>query len=468
MSESEFRSRLTRDERYLLGKSARAKASRDAFADLPVTTTRDSLAILLRQDQRRIPFLVPERHKRMAASPFAYLRGAAAVMAADLAPLPSTGLYVQAAGDAHIMNFGSFISPEGRVLFDVNDFDETIAGVDFSVDVRRLAASLAVAASDYGFGRKQQRRIVTEAVATYRMAMRALSALSPYEVWQQRIDLAVELDRIEDKRLRRHIAASLTHVPTDQVLNDDVPHLDRQSPSPRFEDRDGTIFHDHGPESVGLIAEADAAFARYPAVLLPERRMLLARYAHLDTAIKVVGVGSVGTLCAIALYATPDKELLVLQLKEAQASVNIDLVADPALLTTGGDEGRRVVEGQRAMQAASDVFLSAIPVGAGDRHHRRFYARHLKTQRLASLADLIARDLHQADALAAYGHLCARTLARAHARTGDPIAIAAYLGSSDAFDEAIAAFATDYVALNAADHAVLRAYVATGGRSASR
>jgi uncharacterized protein (DUF2252 family) len=456
---------LTRAERHDLGKAARALFPREAHAGLVLPETRDALAVLLAQDRHRIPFLVPERHRRMAQDSFAYLRGAAAVMAADFKSLPGMGLTVNAAGDSHIMNFGSFMSPEGRILFDVNDFDETIGGVDFHVDVRRLAASLAVAAANYGLGPKQQRRIAAEAVHAYRRMMRDLARLSPFEVWQHRIDLMVELGRIDDKKLRTHIGESLNRLSSDEISNDDVPHLDPKSAAPRFEDRDGKIFHDHGPDSRALVAEAAAAFESYPAVLPPERRMLFDRYAHVDTAIKVVGVGSVGTLCAIGLYMTPDREMLVLQLKEAQTSVNIDLVKDPAEASTGDDDGRRVVEGQRALQAASDVFLTWIPLDAKvpkkaqTTPRRRFYVRHLKTQRLASLNDLIAKDIHEAAALTAYGQLCARTLARAHARTGDPVAIAAYLGSSDAFDEAIAEFACQYVGITEADHAGLVAYL---------
>jgi uncharacterized protein (DUF2252 family) len=444
---------LSRDERHALGKAARERVSRESHADLTLPPDRDALAILKRQDATRIPFLVPERHRRMAVDPFAYLRGAAAVMAADFAAIPKTGLTVQAAGDAHIMNFGSFISPEGRILFDVNDFDETLAGIEFHVDVRRLAASLAVAAHTYGFGARRQRRIAAHAVKAYREMMRHLAALSPYEVWRQRIDLTLELDRIDDRRLRSHIAECLEGVASDEIENDDVPHLDPDSAQLRFEDRGATIFHDRNPEAAALIEAATLAFRSFPPLLLPERRMLLSHYRLVDTALKVVGVGSVGTLCAIGLYASPDKELLVMQLKEAQASVNVGLAAPGAIET---DQGRRVVEGQRALQAASDVFLSLVPPLTGTPAPRHFYVRHLKTQRLQSLENFIARDIHDADALTAYGQLCGRTLARAHARTGDAIAIAAYLGSSEAFDDAIAAFAVGYVGVDVADHAVLK------------
>lgn len=448
---------LSRAERHLHGKSVRERVSREAFASLELTPDRDSVAILKRQEATRIPFLVPERRKRMLASPFAYLRGAAAVMAADFEDGPTTGLTVQAAGDAHIMNFGTFLSPEGRVLFDCNDFDETLRGVDFTVDVRRLAASLAVAAQDFGFQRKDIRRLVRRAVKSYRKLMRDLALLSPYEIWMQRIDLGVELTRIDDRRLRAHIGAALSSLDRGGVHDDDVPHLDPKTDVLRFEDRDTKIFHADfpAPEAAGLIAEAERALLAYPSVLLPERRRHIERYRLVDTAIKVVGVGSVGTLCAIGLYATPDREMIVLQLKEAQASVNVPL-ALPGVDAPVSDNGRRVVEGQRAIQAASDIFLAAVPPLEPHTRNRHFYVRHLKTTRLASLGDLIARDLHEEEALSAYGELCARTLARAHARTGDSVAIAAYLGSSDAFDEAVAAFAIDYIDITDADFSALQ------------
>lgn len=447
---------MSRAERHLHGKAVRERVSREAFASLDLPAARDSVAILARQDERRLPFLVPERRKRMLSSPFAYLRGAAAVMAADFAHGPSTGLTVQAAGDAHIMNFGTFLSPEGRVLFDCNDFDETLPGVDFTVDVRRLAASLAVAAHDFGFETKEIRRLVRRAVKSYRKLMRDLAQLSPYEIWMQRIDLSVELNRIDDRHLRGHIGAALNSLNRDEIQDDDVPHLDPKADRLRFEDRDRRIFHSlvGVSEVPDLIAEAERAFLAYPAALLPERRRHIERYRLVDTAIKVVGVGSVGTLCAIGLFATPDDEMIVLQLKEAQDSVNTPLGPSGSSVTPL-DHGRRVVEGQRAIQAASDIFLAAVPPAEPTTENRHFYVRHLKTTRLASLGDLIARDIHEEDALSAYGDLCARTLARAHARTGDAVSIGAWLGSSDRFDEAVAAFAVDYIEITRGDLSLL-------------
>lgn len=448
---------MSRAERHFHGKAVRESVSREAFASLDLPSTRDSAAILAKQDERRLPFLVPERRKRMLASPFAYLRGAAAVMAADFAHGPSTGLTVQAAGDAHIMNFGTFLSPEGRVLFDCNDFDETLPNVDFTVDVRRLAASLAVAAHDFGFSRKEIRRLVRRAVKTYRKLMRDLAQLSPYEIWMQRIDLAVELNRIDDRHLRGHIGAALNSFNRDEIQDDDVPHLDPKAGRLRFEDRNRRIFHDlpDAPGVQDLIGEAERAFLAYPACLLPERRRHIERYRLVDTAIKVVGVGSVGTLCAIGLFATPDDEMIVLQLKEAQESVNAPLAASGAA-HAGVDHGRRVVEGQRAIQAASDIFLAAIPPDVSDRSDRRFYVRHMKTTRLASLGDLIARDIHDEEALSAYGDLCARTLARAHARTGDAVSIGAWLGNSERFDDSVASFAVDYIDITREDYGILQ------------
>lgn len=466
---------LSRAERAQRGKALRARVPRDAFAELHLSAQRDSLAILERQEVRRIDFLVPERRKRMAASSFAYLRGAAAVMAADFAHGPQTGLCVQAAGDSHILNFGTLLSPEGRILFDVNDFDETMPGVDFTVDVRRLAASLAVAAHDVGIERKTVRRLTRAAVEAYRTHLRDLAGLSPYELWMDRVDLADELARLGDKSVKARIRAALDSAERESMHDDDMPQLVNAAGHLRFRDREDRIFHADHPGAAGLVAAAEHAFLAYPATLAPDRRQYVERYRLVDTAIKVVGVGSVGLLCAIGLYATPDKERIVLQLKEAQPSVNAHLAVAPPSEILSAD-GLRVVAGQRAIQAASDIFLAAVPPGphgagphgegaGADTAGRHFYVRHLKTTRIASLGDLIARQLEDRDSLAAYGNLCARTLARAHARTGDAAGIGGWLGSSEEFDDAVAAFALSYIAVTDADLEVLRQSIAIDRRA---
>ena len=440
---------IPRKQRQAAAKLLRETIPRESFAECRLPADRNALAVLASEEAGRIAHLLPERRRRMAVSAFSFYRGGAAIMAADLKGQPMVGLGVQSCGDCHLMNFGAFASPEGHILFDVNDFDETLPNVDFTVDIRRLAASLAVAADDGGLGTKRIRTLVTRAVRCYRRYMRDLASLSPYEVWRQRIDLDVELKRIDDDRLRTAIRTSIIRAEAEIERDDAIPHLIEAKAGPRFEDRDGQIYHDDGKGAAHLVADAERAFGLYPATLLPERRALLARYALVDTAFKVVGVGSVGTLCAIGLYATPDGDRLVLQLKEARESAVRPLALQP---TPTGDDGRRVVEGQRAMQAASDIFLGWMPAGP---EQRCFYVRHLKTRRLSSITDLVARDLGNGDLLAAYADLCGRTLARAHGRTGDPAAIAAYLGGSAVFDEAIAEFALAYTDVTQADHAAL-------------
>ncbi|MDR3493790.1 MAG: DUF2252 domain-containing protein [Ancalomicrobiaceae bacterium] len=443
----------SRADRHQAAKRLRGAWPREAHAELDLPRGRDALAILFAQDSTRIASLVPERHRRMLASQFAFFRGGAAIMAADLKPLPKPGLTVQASGDCHLMNFGAFVSPEGRILFDLNDFDETCAGVDFTVDVKRLAASIAVAADDFGIGPRRSHAIVRRAVKSYREFMRELAKLSPLQIWQQRILFDDELDRIEDRRLRRVIRRGLIKAEATMSADDDVPHLDLSGPVARFEDRDKKIFHGD-EETRGLLREAVEALAAYPRTLQPDRRRLIERYALVDTAIKIVGVGSVGTLCAIGLYCTADNDRFVLQIKEAKPSVIADLAEAPPAID---DDGRRVVDGQRALQAATDVFLGWIPK---TKSKWRFYVRQLKNQRLASLGDLIAEEIEDGAVLSAYAELCARTLARAHARSGDPAAIGGYLGSGAAFDAAVADFANAYVDINRKDYAALAAFAA--------
>ncbi|MDR3376547.1 MAG: DUF2252 domain-containing protein [Ancalomicrobiaceae bacterium] len=449
---------VSRADRHQAAKRLRGAWPREAHAELDLPRGRDALSILLAQDVSRIASLVPERHRRMLENPFAFFRGAAAIMAADLMPLQKPGLTVQASGDCHLMNFGAFVSPEAHILFDLNDFDETFAGVDFTVDVKRLAASIAIAAHDFGIGPKRAHAIVRRAVRAYREFMRELARLSPLAIWHQRILLDVELERIDDRRLRRVIRRGLIKAAAKIEADDEVPHLDLSGRSARFQDRDGKIHHGDD-ETAHLLAEASDALGTYPQTLQPDRRQLIERYSLVDTAIKVVGVGSVGTLCAIGLYTTADNDRLVLQIKEAKPSVIADLAEAPTAIE---DDGRRVVEGQRALQAASDVFLGWMPETLSGRH---FYVRQLKNQRLASLGDLIAEEIEDGAALAAYADLCARTLARAHARSGDPVAIGGYLGSGAAFDDAIAEFANAYVDVNRKDYAALAGYAAGTGSS---
>jgi uncharacterized protein (DUF2252 family) len=424
--------------RYERGVGLRRKTPREQHADLG-PAKRDPVAILAAGDRTRVPELVPERYRRMLVSPFTFLRGAAAVMAQDLKHEASAGIAVQACGDCHLMNFGAFDTPEEMILFDINDFDETLPGVDFTVDLKRLAASVAVAALNARLTSKRARAAAASAVAAYRIRMRALAKLSPLEVWHSRIELAQEIKHIEDRNLKRRLQAIITKAGKTIEQDDNFPHLVRGS---KIADKPPTIYHFKPKADAQHRVDADDVFASYRKRLPPERLCLLERYALKDTAFKAVGVGSVGTFCAVSLFTSSDGAPLFLQFKEAGKSVLECL--GPKF---DGHPGRRVVEGQRTMQAASDIFLGWTEDAVSGRH---FYVRHLKNRRLGSIGEIVEEN-----ALVSYARLCGRTLARAHARSADPVMIAGYMGKSGAFDDALGSFAMAYAARTQQDYDLL-------------
>lgn len=440
---------LSRRERYLAGKALRLRVPRERQADCPPAEQRDPFALLRAADAGRIAELLPIRYERMKASPFAFLRGAASVMAHDLAKLPPLGAPVQACGDCHLMNFGVFSTPEERILFDINDFDETLPGVDFTVDLKRLAASVAVAADDAGLSSKKAKRFARTTVTAYREFMRELATMSPLEVWHMRMDVASETKRIPDAKLRDKVRSLLVKEKKDLLADDNFPHLvTTKDGVARIEDRPPLIYHLEEGETRSHPIDPSAAFTSYRRTLLPERQMLIDRYELCDLAFKVVGIGSVGTFCAIGLFQTSDRDGLFLQVKEARASVLETLCQPPEDLR---QQGHRVVEGQRIMQTATDIFLGWTTDPDTNRH---FYVRRLANRRLSSIGEMI-----EAGALEAYAKLCGRTLARAHARTADAATLAGYMGKSDALDEALADFALAYAANTRSDHARLVAAI---------
>jgi uncharacterized protein (DUF2252 family) len=406
-----------------------------------------------------VPELVPLRHARMAASPFAFFRGAAAVMAADLAPTPDSGLRVQACGDAHLSNFGVFAAPDRRLVFDLNDFDETLPG-PWEWDVKRLAASFEIAGRERGFKRRQRSAAVLAAASSYREAMREFSSLRNLELWYARLDVEVALARVESedpaatKRLRKGVAKA--------HAKNNLRALERLT---RVVDGELRIISE--PPLIvpaeELLPEAEAAdlerfllgvLADYRETLPADRRHLLDGYRFRDIARKVVGVGSVGTRAWIVLMTgADDGDPLFLLAKEAEASV----LEPYAGASRFQDHGRRVVEGQRLMQAASDIFLGWCPATGADGKRRHFYVRQLwDGKRSIAVETLSPRSLE------VYARLCGWTLARAHARSGDRVAIAAYLGSGEGFERAIAEFAERYADQNERDHAALVAAIDSG------
>ncbi len=431
---------LSRAERYDAGKRRRSEISRESLGEFSAPS-RDPNAIFEETNKGRLPNLIPIRRQRMAASPFAFLRGAAALMAVDLSTQKAPGFPVQACGDCHLMNFGAFVSPEGSALFDINDFDETLPGVDFTVDVKRLATSCAVAALATGDGEKKARAVAWEAVKAYRERMSELAALSPYEAWHARVDLKREAADLFDGALAKTLREIAAHQRVDDSDDKNFPHLavDSENDGWRIADRPPLIYHDNDIEDSTIHVDLPQVFEKVVATLPVGVGMLFSRYRLADSAVKVVGVGSVGTYCAIGLYVTRDGSPLFLQLKEATTSALERLGVKP----WSGEQGARVVTGQRIMQTAADSFLGFTqdPVSK-----RQFYVRHLKNRRLGSIGELLEEK-----ALTQYAILCGRTLARAHARSADSATLSGYMGKNETFEDAIASFAMLYAVQNKKD-----------------
>ncbi|MEU6251917.1 DUF2252 domain-containing protein [Streptomyces sp. NPDC047043] len=428
------------------GRAARKRVPRSAHGHwVPPVDRSDPVAVLERQGRDRLPELLPIRYGRMAASPFAFLRGSAAVMTADLASRPHTGLTVQLCGDAHLLNFGLYASPERALLFDLNDFDETFPG-PFEWDVQRLAASVAVAARENGHPEDKVRRAAAESAAAYRTTMRRLARRGELDVWYERIDAESLLPLARSARRRRQVASSLTRARRRTSLH---------ALGKLTEIVDGRRRLIHDPPLLEPAGASDTAslrkiFSDYRSTLSEERRLLLDRYRFVDAARKVVGVGSVGLRCFVVLLAGRDADdPLFLQIKEARKSVLEEHLPHGPYV----HPGHRVVAGQRLLQAASDIFLGWMSGPQG----RAFYWRQLRDMK--GSADVAGMD---PTTLLAYARLCGTALARAHARSGDRIAIAAYLGGADTFEQAVADFALGYAGQTAADHAALGAAVAAG------
>jgi uncharacterized protein (DUF2252 family) len=457
--------RLTPAQRAALGRAARAAVPRSSHADPGEVSDRpDPVALLEEQARSRVPELVPIRHGRMAGSAFAYYRGAALPMAADLARTPASGIRVQVCGDAHLLNFGVYKTPERSLVFDINDFDETLPG-PWEWDVKRLAASLVVAGRERGFGPKQRASAVLAAVGRYRTAMAEFAAMRTLDVWYARLgadDIAQRLTTIGTARSNARIvrrgnqqlakAATRTNLQAVSALTRVVGgRLQFVSEPPLVEPLEN-LLPEHDRERLEELLEG--LLTGYLTSVPTERRWLLGQYGIVDMARKVVGVGSVGTRCWIILLTGRDTEdALILQAKEAPPSV-LEPYLEPSAIANNGE---RVVTGQRLMQAASDICLGWDRVTGIDGRPRDFYVRQLRDGKgSVDITKMVP------EGLTAYGEVCGWTLARAHARSGDRIAIAAYLGSSDVFDRAVLRFAEAYADRNEHDHAALVQAIAAG------
>jgi uncharacterized protein (DUF2252 family) len=444
------------------GKAARAGVPRSAHAHwMPAPQRPDPVEVLERQARTRVPQLRPIRYGRMLGSPLAFFRGGAAIMAADLAATPTSGLRVQLCGDAHLANFGGFAAPDRKLVFDLNDFDETLPG-PWEWDIKRLAASFTVAARDLGLDSRARRGATIAAVREYRLAMRRFAAMRTIDVWYARLEVAEQFERwskrasasgrkrLETTLAKAHAKDSLRAL---AKLTYDVDGQPRIISDPPLVVPLDELVQDGDRRQVE--EELIRVFERYRKTLPPDRRQLLDGYRPVDLAHKVVGVGSVGTRAWIVLLLGQDAgDPLFLQIKEAEHSV-LEPFAGPSHFTTSG---QRVVEGQRLMQAAGDIFLGWTRVDSeldGRRHD--YYVRQLWDEKSSATIDTM-----RPRELAAYAEICGWTLARAHARSGDRIAIAGYLGNKDSFDGALVEFAEAYAEQNERDYGALAAAVKVG------
>ncbi|MGH9090681.1 MAG: DUF2252 domain-containing protein [Acidimicrobiales bacterium] len=440
-------SRLTVRERHEEGRSARKQAPRDSHAGWqPAANRADPVALLEASNGSRVPELVPIRYGRMAASPFAFFRGSATVMAHDLATTPTSGIAVQACGDAHLLNFGLFATPERHLVFDVNDFDETLPG-PWEWDVKRLAASAAVAARQAGFGDAVARSAAEASVEAYHYRVGLYAGQGHLDAWYSRIDVEMLEQMATDSRVHRNLARGVAKARRRTALQAMAKLTTVVDGRRRLVDDPPLLEHvttDDFAERVHVLYEA------YAASLPDDRRHLLDRYRFMDVAFKVVGVGSVGTRCFLVLFqGVHDDDVLMLQLKEAERSVLEPFAGDSAY----DHHGRRVVEGQRLMQAASDIFLG-WGTGAEGFH---FYFRQFRDMK-GSFTPEGARPQGLTD----YVRVCGWALARAHARSGNAAAIAGYLGRSDRFVRNVGEFAMAYADQTHRDHAALVAAIAEG------
>jgi uncharacterized protein (DUF2252 family) len=436
-------------ERRDVGKKLRDTVPRNAHATWRAQAGRaDPLAILRAADKTRQPDLVPLRYGRMLQTPFTFYRGSAGVMAADLAGTPATGIHVQACGDAHLMNFGGFATPERRLIFDVNDLDETLPA-PWEWDVKRLVASFVLAARANGLSDRDGRNAAVACARSYRNQMKTFSEMDVLETWYARLDEAdylAMLPRSQKAVLSKRIAKATARMSSELVFPKLVESDGEQS---RIRDTPPTIFHAEGSQSTDYMAMCRDILAKYRNTLTEDRRALLDRYRLVDVAIKVVGIGSVGTLCMVALMMSIADHPFFLQVKEANASV-LEAYAGKSAFA---HHGERVVQGQRLMQPASDLFLGWATGPEG----RQFYLRQLRDVKLSPLV-----ETYDAEMLVIYARACGWVLARAHAKAGDPWTISGYLGRQDEFDEAMGKFAIAYADQAERDHAALAAAVRAG------
>jgi uncharacterized protein (DUF2252 family) len=442
---------LSRDQIYALGKQLRETCPRRSHAAWKAPQGRpDPVDLVLKAERGRLPDLLPLRHGRMARSAFTFYRGAALTMASDLAATPVSGIRVQCCGDAHLCNFGGFATPERRVIFSINDLDETLPA-PWEWDVKRLAASFVVACRDNGLKDAVAKGVVMTCVRTYRESMADFSQMKTLELWYSALDADDLVAGIKDPELRKRALKRLQKERARSIAEDIFPKLvEHKGEMPIIKDQLPTIFHAEGHPPGEIQQDLRDSFAGYRATLPSAYQSLLDRYEIRDAAIKVVGIGSVGTLCAVLLFMAGEGDPLFLQIKEARASV-LEPYAGASVFP---NHGQRVVDGYRVMQPASDIFLGW---GQGVRNRRPYFVRQLRDIKIS-----VRVETFGAPEMDLYATWCGKALALSHARSGSSVLLSGYMGKGDAFDQAIASFSVAYADQNEKDHAALTRAIRNG------
>jgi len=445
-----FKNRPSREELLARGKALREKCPRKSHADWnPPKNRPDPVALVKEGDKDRLPELLPVRHGRMLQSPFTFYRGAALNMAVDLAHLPTTGVRVQCCGDAHLGNFRGFGTPERHVNFDIHDLDETLPA-PWEWDLKRLATSFVVACRDNHFSKGCAEDSVLTCVRSYREHMSEYSEMDAMDVWYARLDSEELLADMKDEEAKRLVRKRLTKERERSALEHDFPKLvHSEGESLRIKEHRPTIYHPTKRGHTFVPQDVLDVFSSYRETLRPSTRVLLDRFEFVDMAIKVVGVGSVGTRCFVTLLMAGESDPLFLQVKEARSSV-LEAYAGKSAFR---HHGERVVVGHRLMQSASDVFLGWTTGPEG----RHYYIRQLRDVKVKAIIENFTPSF-----MAQFAEWCGHTLARAHARSGEPALISGYLGKSDTFDQAMAAFSMAYADQTERDHAALAKAVRNG------
>ncbi len=440
----------TRNDRYEVGRAMRVQTPRESHAEFTLDKKgrRDPIQLLMESSEGRIQNLIPIRYGRMVSSAFAFFRGAASIMASDLHETPSSNYAVQSCGDCHLMNFGAFATPERNIVFDINDFDETFPA-PWEWDLKRLAASFAIASRNNGHKRSDGRKAVVRMVQCYRDKLRELSEMKTLEAWYSYLDYEELIELTSDSQLKKRRKKILAKAMGRDSLAEFVKLAHVIDGEPKIRDQPPLIYHEEGCETPEYQAKIKNSLERYRESLPVERRVLLDRYELVDNAIKVVGVGSVGTICGIVLFFAAEKDPLFLQVKEARQSV-LEPYSDFKSIESNG---ARVVTGQKLMQAASDLFLGHY-INSDGRH---FYVRQLRDVKVSPLV-----EIYSPENMLCYARNCGWALARAHARSGDPAIISGYIGKGDDFPNAVAQFADIYLDQNEKDHERLKDAVKQG------